>query len=85
MTENRYTRQTVLKGFSFEGQEKPARAKVLVVGAGGLGVPAMTYLNAMGVGTIGIVENDGISLTNLHRQVLYDELNIGTDMGNFQN
>jgi adenylyltransferase/sulfurtransferase len=49
----------------------------LVVGAGGLGVPVLTYLNAMGVGKIGVIDNDVVSLTNLHRQVLYSESEIG--------
>lgn len=77
MINNRYTRQTILKGFGIEGQQKLAEAKVLVVGAGGLGVPVLTYLNAMGVGTIGIVDNDIVSRTNLHRQVLYSESDVG--------
>jgi len=77
MNEQRYTRQTILKGFGEEGQQKLTEAKVLVVGAGGLGVPVLTYLNAMGVGTIGIVDDDIVSLTNLHRQVLYTEANVG--------
>lgn len=77
MSKERYTRQTILKGFGMEGQKKLTEAKVLVIGAGGLGVPVLTYLNAMGVGTIGIVDNDVVSLTNLHRQVLYTESDIG--------
>ncbi len=77
MNAKRYARQTILKDFGEEGQQKLADAKVLVVGAGGLGVPVLTYLNAMGVGTIGIVDDDVVSLTNLHRQVLYIEADIG--------
>tara|TARA_R110000782_G_scaffold12099_3_gene36549 strand:- start:698 stop:1765 length:1068 start_codon:yes stop_codon:yes gene_type:complete len=77
MNNERYTRQTILKGFGENGQHKLAQAKVLVVGAGGLGVPVLTYLNAMGVGTIGIVDNDIVSITNLHRQVLYSENDLG--------
>jgi adenylyltransferase/sulfurtransferase len=77
MNNERYTRHTILKGFGKNGQEKLTRAKVLVVGAGGLGVPVLTYLNAMGVGTIGIMDNDIVSLTNLHRQVLYSESDVG--------
>jgi adenylyltransferase/sulfurtransferase len=77
MNEQRYTRQTTLKDFGEEGQQKLTEAKVLVVGAGGLGVPVLTYLNAMGVGTIGVVDDDVVSLTNLHRQVLYTEANVG--------
>lgn len=77
MNEERYDRQVILKDFGRKGQQKLANAKVLVVGAGGLGVPVLTYLNAMGVGTLGIVDNDVVSLSNLHRQVLYTEANIG--------
>lgn len=69
----RYTRQLQLKGFGPEKQEQLLNSKVLVVGAGGLGVPVLQYLTAMGVGTLGIVENDTVSLTNLQRQVLYTE------------
>ena len=77
MNQNRYTRQTTLKGFGQEGQQKLVEAKVLVVGAGGLGVPVLTYLNAMGVGKIGIVDHDVVSITNLHRQVLYGQSDVG--------
>ena len=77
MNRERYTRQTTLKGFGQEGQQKLADAKVLVIGAGGLGVPVLTYLNAMGVGTIGIMDSDTVSITNLHRQVLYGQSDVG--------
>ncbi len=77
MSETRYSRQTILDGFGAASQEKLSKAKVLVVGAGGLGVPVLTYLNAMGVGEIGIVDNDVVSITNLHRQVLYNEFDVG--------
>jgi len=77
MNEDRYQRQTTLKGFGPEGQQKLKSAKVLVVGAGGLGVPVLTYLNAMGVGTLGILDADIVSLSNLHRQVLYTEKMVG--------
>jgi len=73
----RYSRQTLLKGFGETGQEKLLRAKVLVIGAGGLGCPALQYLAAAGVGTIGIVDNDTVSLSNLHRQPLYTTADIG--------
>jgi len=77
LSSNRYIRQTTLKDFGLEGQDKLAKAKVLVVGAGGLGVPVLTYLNAMGVGTIGIMDMDSITISNLHRQVLYGQGDIG--------
>lgn len=77
MSANRYIRQTTLKGFGTQGQEKLQNSSVLVVGAGGLGVPVLQYLNAMGVGVIGIVENDKIELSNLQRQPIYSEQDIG--------
>jgi len=77
MNTKRYLRQTILKEFGSNGQQKLARSSVLVVGAGGLGLPALQYLNAMGVGTLGIVEQDIIDFTNLQRQVLYDENDVG--------
>jgi sulfur-carrier protein adenylyltransferase/sulfurtransferase len=73
----RYTRQMILKGFGEAAQEKLGRAKVLVVGAGGLGCPALLYLTGAGVGTIGIIDFDRVSLSNLHRQVLYTMEDIG--------
>ncbi|MCK0191088.1 HesA/MoeB/ThiF family protein [Arenibacter sp. F20364] len=74
---NRYQRQTVLKDFGPEAQQKLKDSSILVVGAGGLGIPALLYLNAMGVGTIGIVEQDIVEITNLQRQVLYTESDLG--------
>lgn len=73
----RYQRQIQLKGFGETGQQKLLRAKVLVIGAGGLGCPALQYLAAAGVGTIGIVDDDNVSLNNLHRQILYSVNDIG--------
>lgn len=75
----RYKRQTTLKEFGEHGQKKLSQAKVLVVGAGGLGCPVLQYLTAAGVGTIGIVDHDIISLHNLHRQVLYSTDDVGLD------
>lgn len=77
MTGERYIRQTILKDFGPKAQERLSKSKVLVIGAGGLGIPVLTYLNAMGVGTLGIVDDDSVSGSNLHRQVLYDETDIG--------
>lgn len=73
----RYFSQLVVPGIGLEGQTKIANAKVLVIGAGGLGCPVLSYLAAMGIGHIGIVENDIVELKNLHRQVLYSEADIG--------
>ncbi len=72
----RYSRQMSLKGFG-EAQAKLQSAKVLVTGAGGLGCPALQYLAAAGVGTIGIVDDDVVSLSNLHRQTLYTTEDVG--------
>ncbi|MRH99080.1 sulfurtransferase [Kriegella sp. EG-1] len=77
MNSGRYNRQTILKGFGLDAQQQLLDAKVLVIGAGGLGIPVLTYLNAMGVGTLGIVEQDIVSESNLHRQVIYSESDIG--------
>jgi adenylyltransferase/sulfurtransferase len=73
----RYARQMVLPGMGPEGQEKLKRAKVLVVGAGGLGCPVLLYLAAAGVGTLGIADGDVVSASNLHRQVLYGTGDVG--------
>jgi adenylyltransferase/sulfurtransferase len=73
----RYQRQILLKEFGVAAQEKLLQAKVLVVGAGGLGCPVLQYLAAAGVGTIGIVDDDVVSLNNLHRQVLFSVDDIG--------
>jgi len=74
----RYRRQRSLPEVGEEGQRKLQRASVLVVGAGGLGSPALLYLAAAGVGKIGIAEFDQVDVTNLHRQILYDNHDIGT-------
>ena len=74
---DRYARQIILKGFGEEAQLKLSYAHVLVIGAGGLGCPVLQYLVAAGIGTITIVDDDKVALHNIHRQVLYDESNIG--------
>jgi len=73
----RYSRQLTLPEFGIDGQRALASAKVLIVGAGGLGSPAALYLAAAGVGTLGVVEFDVVDESNLHRQILYSSADIG--------
>ncbi|MDI6907144.1 MAG: HesA/MoeB/ThiF family protein [Thermoanaerobacterales bacterium] len=73
----RYARQLILPGWGDEAQERLARGRVLVVGAGGLGSPALTYLAAAGVGTLGIVDPDRVEISNLQRQVIYASADLG--------
>lgn len=77
MDAERYNRQIILKGFGKEAQQRLAEARVLIIGAGGLGCPALQYLAASGVGHIGIVDDDTVSLSNLHRQILFGTNDIG--------
>lgn len=76
--ENRYDRQLILPEIGEEGQRKLSEARVLIVGAGGLGSPVATYLAGAGVGRIGIVDDDLVSITNLQRQILYSEAQEGS-------
>ena len=73
----RYARHIVLADVGGPGQQKLKAARVLVVGAGGLGAPCLQYLAAAGVGTLGIVDDDRVSLSNLQRQVIHDTAAIG--------
>ena len=73
----RYSRQIVIPQIQASGQERIRNAKVLCIGAGGLGSPALMYLAAAGVGTIGIVDFDTVDETNLHRQILFGQSDIG--------
>ena len=68
----RYSRQIVLKNVGTFGQKEILKAKVLIIGAGGLGCPVADYLSRAGVGTIGIVDFDKVNLSNIHRQSLYE-------------
>ncbi len=74
---NRYARQIVLPEIRIVGQEKLKRAKVLVIGAGGLGCPVLQYLATAGIGTIGIVDDDVVEESNLQRQILYNKEEVG--------
>ena len=73
----RYNRQMMLPEIGDAGQEKLKKAKVLVIGAGGLGCPVLQYIATTGVGTIGIVDFDKVEIHNLHRQILYTENQVG--------
>lgn len=73
----RYARHIVLPEIGGAGQQRLKRARVLVVGAGGLGAPMLQYLAAAGVGTLGIIDDDTVSLSNLQRQVIHDTASVG--------
>ena len=73
----RYSRQLVLKDVGTTGQKIIIKSKVLVVGAGGLGCPVIDYLSRAGVGNIGIIDDDKVNISNIHRQSLYDSKDIG--------
>ena len=73
----RYARHLALPGVGLDGQRRLKAARVLIVGAGGLGCPVALYLAAAGVGTIGLVDNDVVDVTNLQRQVLYGTASVG--------
>lgn len=75
----RYDRQMMIYGFGEEGQEKLQKAKVFIAGAGGLGSPAAIYLAVAGVGTIRIADHDTVELSNLNRQILHQDENIGEE------
>jgi molybdopterin/thiamine biosynthesis adenylyltransferase len=74
---DRYARHLVLRDVGGPGQQKLKAARVLVIGAGGLGAPLIQYLAAAGIGTIGVVDNDTVSLSNLQRQVIHGTPDIG--------
>ncbi|HNT75024.1 MAG TPA: HesA/MoeB/ThiF family protein [Anaerolineae bacterium] len=77
MMDERYSRQTVIPEIGPAGQARLHQARVLVVGAGGLGSPILLYLAAAGVGVLGIADNDRITVSNLNRQILYAAQDVG--------
>ena len=74
----RHARHLVLPNVGYEGQEKLAAARVLVIGAGGLGSPVLLYLAAAGIGTIGIVDDDAVDVSNLQRQIIHRTEDVGS-------
>ncbi len=74
----RYSRQLVLPEIGQKGQQRLKESRVVLIGAGGLGIPASVYLAAAGVGTIGIVDDDTVEKSNLHRQTIYTEGDVGS-------
>jgi len=72
----KFSRQIILKNIGALGQKKIREAKVLIIGMGGLGCPAAEFLTRSGIGTLGIVDHDKVSLSNIHRQTLYTEKDI---------
>ncbi len=75
---NRYARHIVLREIGGAGQKNLKEARVLVIGAGGLGAPALMYLAGAGVGTLGVIDDDRVSASNLSRQVIFDDEDTGT-------
>ncbi len=75
---NRYARHILLDGVGGVGQEKLLQSRVLVIGAGGLGSPVLLYLAAAGIGTLGVVDDDVVDLSNLQRQIVHSTASIGT-------
>lgn len=73
----RYARQIILPEIGGRGQARLLDSRVLVIGAGGLGSPLLLYLAAAGIGTLGVVDDDHVDLTNLHRQILHDSAQLG--------
>ena len=69
---DRYSRQIILKKIGVLGQKKLLRSSVLIVGAGGLGSPISIYLTAVGVGKLGVVDNDNVEMSNLSRQIVFN-------------
>mgnify|MGYP003318632674 FL=1 len=76
----KFSRQIILKNIGALGQRKIQDAKVLIIGMGGLGCPAAEFLTRSGIGTLGIVDYDRVSLSNIHRQTLYTEKDVNLSL-----
>src|SRR5690554_4739722 len=74
---NRFERQQILPEMGQEGQDRLQQSSIFIIGAGGLGCPAISYLAAAGVGRLGIVDGDKVSASNLNRQILFGQANLG--------
>jgi len=74
----RFEKQIIIKKVGIQGQKKIKKAKILIIGMGGLGCPLLTYLAASGIGHVGIVDSDKVEISNLNRQILFNsnDLNI---------
>lgn len=81
----RYARQILIPGFGRGGQMKVSNAKILIIGAGGIGAPAAYYLAGAGVGTLGIVDGDRVEESNLHRQIIHSTSKLGMNKVNLTN
>src|ERR1700682_1949540 len=77
MTAERHHRQRILNEVGEEGQQRLARASVAIVGVGGVGSPGALYLAAAGVGRLGLIDDQRVELSNLNRQVVYEERDVG--------
>jgi len=73
----RFEKQIILKKIGISGQKKIKKAKILIIGIGGLGCPLLSYLASSGINNIGIVDHDKIELGNLNRQILFDTTDLG--------
>ena len=73
----RYARHVILDEVGEDGQERLLQTRILMIGAGGLGAPALLYLAAAGIGTLGIVDHDRVELSNLQRQIIHQNETIG--------
>ena len=74
---HRYARHLIMNEIGEEGQEKLLKSKILVVGAGGLGAPALMYLAAAGIGVLGVIDDDEVDITNLQRQIIHMTHRVG--------